>query len=71
MGSVSSNIPVLGDAELIAVLDAEEVGGKPTGKIDDRGSSDSPSIKLAVTQILEGGREAFRRRQEKYGLPGT
>jgi DNA repair ATPase RecN len=65
----NANIPVLGDAELIVVLDAEEVGGKPVGRMQDCGSIDSPSIKRAVTQILEGGREAFRRRQAKYGIP--
>jgi len=65
----NANIPVLGDAELIAVLEAEESGGKPTGRVEDTGSIDSSSIKRAVTLILEGGREAFRRRQEKYGPP--
>ena len=65
----NANIPVLGDAELIVVLEAEESGGKPTGHIEDAGSIDSDSIKRAVTLILEGGREAFRRRQEKYGRP--
>lgn len=65
----NANIPVLGDAELIVVLEAEESAGKPTGRIEDAGSIDSNSIKRAVTLILEGGREAFRKRQEKYGLP--
>ncbi len=65
----NANIPVLGDAELIAVLEAEESGGKPTGRVEDTGSIDSGSIKRAVTLILEGGREAFTRRQEKYGPP--
>lgn len=65
----NANIPVLGDAELIVVLEAEESGGKPVGRIDDAGSIDSNAIKRAVTLILEGGREAFRKRQEKYGLP--
>ncbi len=64
----NANIPVLGDAEQIAVLDAEEAGGKPSGRVEDAGSIDSSSIKEWVTQILEGGKEAFRRRQEKYGL---
>lgn len=65
----NANIPVLGDAELIAVLDTDEKGGKAVGSIPDFGSIDSRSIKLAVTQVLEGGRRAFRRRQEKYGPP--
>ena len=65
----NANIPVLGDAEMIVVLDAEEIGGRPTGQVLDCGSIDSPTIKRSVTQILEGGREAFRRRYEKYGIP--
>ena len=65
----NANIPVLGDAELIAVLDTDEKGGKAVGSIPELGSIDSKGIKLAVTQILEGGRRAFRRRQEKYGPP--
>jgi energy-coupling factor transporter ATP-binding protein EcfA2 len=67
----NANIPVLGDAELIVVLDSEEEAGRPVGRIDDRGSIDSPSIKHCVTQILEGGLEAFRLRQEKYGPPSA
>jgi hypothetical protein len=65
----NANIPVLGDAELIAVLDTEEKGGKAVGSIPELGSIDSRAIKIAVTQILEGGPRAFRRRQEKYGPP--
>lgn len=63
----NANIPVLGDAELIIVLDSEEQAGRPVGRVDATGSIDSPKIKRCVTQILEGGPEAFRRRQEKYG----
>jgi hypothetical protein len=67
----NANIPVLGDAELIVVLDSEEEAGRPVGRIDDLGSIDSPNIKRSVTQILEGGLEAFRLRQEKYGSPAA
>ncbi len=66
----NANIPVLGDGELIAVMDTEERGGKIGGTVADLGSIDSLTIRRAVTQILEGGRRAFRRRQEKYGAPG-
>lgn len=65
----NANIPVLGDGELIAVLETRESGGRAVGTIAETGSIDSPQVKLAVTQILEGGRRAFQRRQEKYGLP--
>jgi predicted ATPase len=66
----NANIPVLGDAELIAVMDTEERSGRTAGVVSDLGSIDSASIRRSVTHILEGGRRAFRRRQEKYGAPG-
>jgi predicted ATPase len=65
----NANIPVLGDAESIVVLDAEESGGRAVGQIVDQGSIDSKPIKDAVNLILEGGSDAFRLRQEKYGVP--
>ena len=59
----NANIPVSGDAELIVVLDADEEHGWTAclGSIDD------PTIREPVENILEGGREAFRIRKEKYG----
>src|SRR5262249_55148050 len=36
----NANIPVLGDAELIVVLDSEEEAGRPVGRIDEIGSID-------------------------------
>ncbi len=59
----NANIPVLGDAELVAVLDAKGVYGKIqlVGSIDDRKVADE------IRSLLEGGDEAFRRRAEKYG----
>lgn len=57
------NIPVLGDAELIAVL--ESVGGK--GHVVQVGSVDGTIVRERVKRIMEGGEEAFRLRAEKYG----
>lgn len=57
------NIPVLGDAELITVLEAQEV----KARVEQQGSVDKASIREAVKRIMEGGEEAFRRRAEKYG----
>lgn len=59
----NANIPVLGDAELIVVLDAVE----GHAKILQRSSLDDVSIREPVKQVMEGGEEAFRRRAEKYG----
>ncbi len=60
----NANIPVLGDAELLAVLETE--GDKC--KIRAMGSIDDPDICEGIKEILEGGEEAFMRRKEKYGI---
>ncbi len=54
------NIPVLGDAERILVLDSNGVCGhiKNCGSVDD--------CKEEILSLLEGGRDAFRKRQARY-----
>jgi len=59
----NANIPVLGDAEQIIVFDTQ----KGCCNIVDRGSIDKKTIRSHVKEIMEGGKEAFRRRAEKYG----
>lgn len=61
----NANIPVSGDAELIVVMEADE----QSGWIPCFGSIDDSHIRGPVESILEGGREAFRIRKEKYGIP--
>lgn len=58
-----ANIPVLGDAELVVVLEWEN--GECL--IRNLGSIDRNSIRADVKSIMEGGEEAFRVRAEKYG----
>lgn len=60
----NANIPVLGDAELIMVMEAEEY----KGEIVCCGAIDRQVIKDHVTSLLEGGKEAFTMRLEKYGF---
>jgi hypothetical protein len=60
----NANIPVLGDAELILALEAEQ----ERGWIDQRDAMDNTAVQEAVKRILEGGKEAFERRREKYGF---
>lgn len=59
----NANIPVIGDSELIVVLESAE----GVCKIVDLGSIDKASIREHVKNIMEGGEEAFRLRFEKYG----
>ena len=55
------NIPVLGDAQRVIVLqsDGRLASVKAIGTVDD--------VKDEIETVLEGGREAFRRRKERYG----
>lgn len=62
----NANIPVFGDAELIIAM--EEIDNH--GQIADGGigSIDNTNVKEKVISILEGGKEAFRMRREKYNI---
>ena len=61
----NANIPVLGDAELLVVL---ETAGHQ-GRVADggAGSLDDKSVLALAGEILEGGPDAFRRRRYLYG----
>lgn len=60
----NANIPVFGDAEWIGVFTAAENRG--CLGLDAQGSIDVPVIRDQVASILEGGRDAFVQRKEKY-----
>jgi ABC-type lipoprotein export system ATPase subunit len=60
----NANIPVFGDAEWIGVFTAAENQGSLG--MDAQGSIDVPGIRDQVASILEGGRDAFIQRKEKY-----
>lgn len=60
----NANIPVFGDAEWIGVLHEDD----GHAKLQASGSIDAPDVKDLAANILEGGKEAFTRRREKYGL---
>ncbi|WP_054608959.1 hypothetical protein [Acidithiobacillus ferrooxidans] len=60
----NANIPVFGDAEWIGVFTAIENHGSLS--FDAQGSIDVPVIRDQVANILEGGRDAFIQRKEKY-----
>lgn len=62
----NANIPVFGDAEWIGVCEASEDHAEMPASA--QGSIDMPEIRDRVANILEGGREAFLQRKEKYGF---
>lgn len=62
----NANVPVLGDAELIVVLESDGSHGRPAeGGI---GSLDERSVRALAENILEGGPAAFNARQHLYGF---
>jgi len=68
--SHNANIPVLGDADQLVVLQAEDNGTEVAGHIADGGlgSIDHPELERWVEELLEGGREAFNSRRYMYGF---
>ena len=62
----NANIPVFGDAEWIGVCSASE--DRAEMPVEVQGSIDIPAIRDHVARILEGGKEAFMQRKEKYGF---
>ena len=60
----NSNVAVLGDAEQIVVLKANN----DRGEIITRGSIDNPKTRDSACSILEGAMEAFTRRGKMYGI---
>lgn len=58
----NANIPVLGDAEHVVVM---EMDGPRKARPCRSGSVDA--LKEPIITLLEGGKAAFNRRQEKYG----
>lgn len=55
------NIPVLGEADHVVVLESDGAKARVTreGDVDE--------CKNEIVTLLEGGAEAFRRRGERYG----
>jgi len=65
--SHNANIVVNGDAELVVRFDyATE--DRTKGIIERTGSIDFAPIKDIITAVMEGGREAFELRRQKYGF---
>jgi AAA domain, putative AbiEii toxin, Type IV TA system len=60
----NANVPVLGDAELIIVLDGD--GQKAWPVPGGVGSLDNPKIRELAEDLLEGGKDAFEARKHLY-----
>lgn len=58
------NIPVLGSAANVILMGSD---GR-RGFVRQHGDLNDPAIVEAITNVMEGGKDAFRRRAEFYGL---
>ena len=66
--SHNANIVVNGDAELVVCFGYRDAGDNTRGKIDPVGSIDCATVRETITTIMEGGRQAFELRKNKYGF---
>ena len=62
------NLVVNGDAELVICCDYRTSGTESGGKVKLTGAIDIPAICTEITDVMEGGEEAFKLRQKKYGF---
>jgi len=66
--SHNANLVVNGDAELVVSCDYRTTTTESGGKIKMTGAIDVPGIKAEITEVMEGGEDAFKLRQQKYGF---
>lgn len=60
------NIPVLGDAEGILILERDNNGKVTFRKQKKAGCIEEKLIREGICDIMEGGEEAFKKREKKY-----
>ena len=66
--SHNANLVVNGDGELIISCDYRTSATESGGQIKITGAIDVPEINLEITDVMEGGADAFKLRQQKYGF---
>ena len=66
--SHNANIVVNGDADLVVVCAYRKGTEQSGGMVKLQGAIDVEEIRKEITQIMEGGLEAFKLRKEKYGF---
>ena len=66
--SHNANVVVNGDADQVVVCDYRTAGDQSGGYVKCSGAIDMDRLRDEITTVMEGGREAFRLRKEKYGF---
>lgn len=66
--SHNANLVVNGDSELIALCKCRSSNGMSHGYVHCEGAIDAKDVRDAITEVMEGGEEAFELRRKKYGF---
>lgn len=66
--SHNANLVVNGDAELVIACDYRAAGDQSGGMIKIQGAIDVDEVRTEIATVMEGGREAFTLRKQKYGF---
>jgi type III restriction enzyme len=66
--SHNANLVVNGDAELVVCCDYRNVGDQSGGLIKVQGAIDIEAVRNEIAAVMEGGKEAFTLRKDKYGF---
>ena len=66
--SHNANVVVNGDADLVICCDYRRAGDQSGGRLKSQGAIDITEIRKEITTVMEGGRESFNLRKEKYGF---
>ena len=66
--SHNANLVVNGDADLVLVFDYVVAGEQTSGCIRAEGAIDDDAVRNPIAEVMEGGKDAFRLRADKYGF---
>jgi len=66
--SHNANLVVNGDAELVICCDYRTSATESGGQVKLTGAIDVPEINTEIAEVMEGGIDAFKLRQQKYGF---
>jgi type III restriction enzyme len=66
--SHNANIVVNGDADLLICCDYRVAGEQSGGLVKLQGAIDIQDIRHEIAAVMEGGKDAFRLRKDKYGF---
>lgn len=66
--SHNANLVVNGDAELVICCDYRVAGEQSSGMVKHEGAIDVEQVRETIAAVMEGGKEAFKLRRDKYGF---